>query len=56
MNLENILMILSSGFMLGFIAGCIECNRKIKEKIKHIDKNCNNKAVVICFQNVSLTY
>ena len=37
-------MILSSGFMLGFIAGCIECNRKIKEKIKHIDKNCNNKA------------
>jgi hypothetical protein len=30
--------------MFGFIAGCIAWNKKVKENIKHISENCNNKA------------
>lgn len=44
MDMENIILILLAGFIFGFIFGCIEWNRKVKEKIKHIDENCNNKA------------
>ena len=44
MNIENILLILSAGFMFGFVAGCTAWNKKVKENIKHISDNCNNKA------------
>jgi hypothetical protein len=44
MNIENILLILSAGFMFGFISGCISGYKKAKENIKHISDNCNNKA------------